>query len=481
MGNQREARRVGPEPVVRPVASERAPEPVVSGFASMGNAAFARLVQADARRPRTPALSLARTVLARSGERDPAIAKSGDDLFARVNAVSAGAGAVHAELLSGMRVSRQTVDNIAAAFDQAGEQYHEAYVRFRDYCTAVGASMKQDDEYIGIVLGIIIGTSVGLAMAPVGAAAEKVGRAAVIAAEVLGEIIEAGIAGAHGKVAEALPSNAEAIEAKLAEPNVTRPEMKKVEAWQMLAQHYKTVAAASDKTAGIPPLMQACTAVAFATGKLSTGAEQPPETTVEKIGKQVRALEKGLKAQAAARDDVRTLQATLELAYRAAVEAVEQANPSQIERELWIEFVSGLSFSEAVVILDDNDIEDRLNALGVQGPDSPIGFSPIGDTDPEDTWEVPLKARIYQLRREIVGKRGTTYGSQVTVAGQSFEASVAGDPPDGTVVEVVDVTRQARGGVNYGEDAGILVVCTPGLAEPAAAAAPEPVPVGVER
>jgi len=174
------------------------------------------------------------------------------------------------------------------------------------------------------------------------------------------------------------------------------------------------------------------------------------------------------------------LQGKLELAFRAAIDAVGESNPSQIERELWIQFISTLQFGEATAILDDNDIEERLNALGLQGPDSPIGFNPIGDTDAEDTWEVPLKARIYQLRREIVGKRGTIQGSQVLVDGRSFEASVPGDPADGAAVDVVDVTRRAKGRVDYGEDAGILVVCTPAPPDPeTGTAAPEAVPAGV--
>lgn len=471
---ERQAQVVGPEQGLPAVAGESAqPYHVGSVASSMGNAAFARLMQGDARRSRAAPATLARAVLARSGASDPAIAKSGNDLFARVNAVSAGAGAIHADLLSGMSLSRQAVDNIAMAFDQAGEQYHEAYTRFRATCKSAGASIKQEDEYVAIVLGIIIGTTVGLAMAPVGAAASRVGRAAEVAAEAFGEVIEAG-------VAASVPSNSEDVQAKLDEPNAARPEIKKLEAWQTLAKHYKTVAEASDKTAGIPALMHACTTVAFDTGKLAAGTEQPPDVTVERIGKQVKALEKGLKAQEAARADVRALQEKLELAYRAAMEAVAQSNPSQIERELWIDFIASLEFGEATAILDDNDVEDRLNALGLQGPDSPIGFDPVGDTDAEDTWEVPLKARIYQLRREIVGKRGTINGSQVTVEGRSFETSVSGDPPDGTAVDVVDVTRRTKGRVDYGEDAGILVICTPVPPEPeAAGAAPEPVPAGV--
>jgi hypothetical protein len=371
-----------------------------------------------------------------------------------------------------MRSSRQAVDNIATAFDKAGEQYHEAYTRFRATCTSASASIKQEDEYVGIVLGIIIGTTVGLAMAPVGVAASRFGRAAEVAAEAAGEIVEAG-------VAAVVPSHAESDQAKLDEPNVARPELKQLEAWQALAKHYKTVAEASEKTAGIPALMQACTSVAFGTGKLSMGAEQPPDVTVEKISKQVKALEKGLKAQEAARKEVQGLQQKLELAYLAAIDAVAESNPSQIERELWIQFISSLEFGEATAILDDNDVEDRLHALGLQGPDSPIGFNPVGDTDAEDTWEVPLKARIYQLRRELVGKRGTVQGSQVVVDGRSFEASVSGDPADGTAVDVVDVTRRAKGRVDYGEDAGILVVCTPAPPETQpATATPEPVPAG---
>ena len=469
---ERQAQEVGPQPLA-PVAGESAPPSAIGGFAaSTGNAAFARMVQTGSRRPRTVEPSLARTVLARTGARDPAIAKSGEELYARVNSVSSSAEGVHAGLLSGMRLSRQAVDNIATAFDQAGEQYHEAYERFRGTCKSAGASIKQEDEYVGIVLGIIIGTTVGLAMAPVGAAATKVGRAAEIAAEAMGEVIEAGVAAAAPAHTE------EGVHEKLAEPNVTRPEIKKLEAWQTLAKHYKTVAEASEKTAGIPALMHACTTVAFGTGKLSMGAEEPPDVTVAKISKQVKALEKGLKTQHSARTDVQALQEKLEFAHLAAVDAVAQSNPSQIERELWIDFIATLSFGEATAILDDNEVEERLHALGLQGPDSPIGFDPKGDTDAEDTWEVPLKARIYQLRRELIGKRGTVKGSQVLVDGRSFEASVAGDPPDGTRVDVVNVTK-AREDVMYGEDAGIVVVCTVAPPEPEeAAAAPEPVPAG---
>lgn len=357
--------------------------------ASAGNSAVAQLVATQRqsgtipstvqRQPRKDAAAPAERGQggAAAGEVDVASALSALNLeYLRTTATAT-------TFLAGAYAERglRTVDVLKTSLVSASNTYTDAYGSYAKVVRAAGKEARNQQDWTNIIVGIAIGTGVGLLAAAVVPEGLALGWA--ILAEATGEAVEAAAAGAVQGLGLTDVAGADL------EPGGLDPHVLSSDIWQRLSGLYRSTLGVQRHTQYLPLLLGN---TEYALGQfrlLDAGAPADmsrPDlidmaTTLHRSAAHLQQLNTELRQRL---QDLDKLGAQVAAAPRFAAR--------QMEHEVWIMWMAGLSDSQSD-ILDLDEIEDHLTAIGVLGEGSVLGVDFGRWTSKDDELEALSAAR----------------------------------------------------------------------------------------
>jgi hypothetical protein len=349
----------------------------------------------------------------------------------RARAVAGKANARHTAVTEFIGQGVGLVDSAKQELDELCDKYQTGFERMQVTLSKAGETVKERDEIVDTVLGVAIGVGMGLGVGEVIVLSEGAGLAATAGQNFVGEVGEWWV-GAHLK--DVTGPGRTSAEAGLKTPDSLRPELRRLDVAMKLVSLYRELAQMGPETEPVHQL-------SVAAGKAET------ELTVEAGGgkgkidigeatKRVDALVKIETAQAGVDDKIKNARTKLQQVLTDAKKASASHTASDLEQEMWIHWMGGLSREQAHKLLDVNEIEDRLKALGVIGPGSRLGVDFGVWTSEADTEEAMLKAKWESRKLKMVGVSATIQQIEgdyawVYVEGQPklFKAQVNGGTP----------------------------------------------------
>ena len=243
-------------------------------------------------------------------------------------------------------------------------RYDEAYNRYASVIAKAKAEARNQQENIDIALGIIIGVVVALtfeavaAVAVVGAVGGVVVKAlgkfgANVAKEAAGEGVEA----AGGKGAKA--TGAFEVAGTELEPGGLKPEILKMEIWKSLLNLHQGLGKVRAGSLEQSLLMSSSE---YAIGEIKSQRGGGADMTVEEDIELVRAINS---ANSGSKEIDTNLEKASEklAALKAGIAAMPDQSVTEMEKSIWIEWMSSLS--KGSNILDLDEIEDYIGPKGL--------------------------------------------------------------------------------------------------------------------
>jgi pimeloyl-ACP methyl ester carboxylesterase len=318
-------------------------------------------------------------------QRDTATAAPGADLgssLSRQVLEGLRLTATQTTFLAGAYAERglNTVDALRSQLSGQSDTYKSAYGQYSPVIAAAGKEARNQQDWTNIIVGVAIGTGVGLLAAAI--LPELAGGLAVLA-EVGGEVVEAGVAG--GVQALKLTDVAGAD----LQPGGIDPNLLSSGIWQRLSELYRGVLNVQKHTTFLPLILGG---TEYALGQfrlLDAGVEADMErgqliemaTALGRAAEYLRRLNDELVPKLAALDALKTQ-----------VALAKPRSVREMEQDIWIMWMAEVSNSDSD-ILDLDAIEDHLAAIGVLGPSSLLGVDFGYWTSKDDEIEALQAAR----------------------------------------------------------------------------------------
>ncbi len=267
---------------------------------------------------------------------------------AAVEVIKANAEARHDSITSFISQSRSTLHGYKSRLLSAATVYKVAFGRHKAVLDSAGEAAADRKAMISTIAGFVTGVALG----PASAIANLSVRAAV-ALSIGSETLELAVGGIAGRI-YGTPDRSEFA------PTAEIPELKELAVWQTLAE-------VSDKLLGVALLtsrqmkISSAAGVAIAEIRLREGGAKNIEQTDAQLTALIAALKQ---ADEASYEVALGLQGA-----KAELEALG-ANPTrylgvdEVEQNIWIEWIADLRNDD---LLDEDDITDHLEALGVIG------------------------------------------------------------------------------------------------------------------
>jgi hypothetical protein len=265
--------------------------------------------------------------------------------------------ATQASLLAGAYAERslRVVDALRARLELVSSRYHGAYDDYARVIRAARAEAKNQEEWKEIILGIAIGTGVGLLSAAI--VPEGLAFGYALLAEVAGETAEAGVAGA------AKAAHITDVAGSELEPGGLDPDVLSTQIWQRLSGLYRGGLGVQQQVQYLPLLLGGAE-YALGQFRLLQAGGQADMTRADLVSMAV-----SLNRATGHLSSLNTwLGSGLEALSR--LEATTKApvpKQAEMEADIWIMWMSGVPNSESD-ILDIDAIEDHLASIGVIGP-----------------------------------------------------------------------------------------------------------------
>jgi len=265
--------------------------------------------------------------------------------------------ATQTSLLAGAYAERtlRVVDALRGRLQVVGGRYHDAYEQYAKVIRAARAEANDQKEWKEIILGIAIGTGVGLLSGAI--VPEGLAFGYKVLAEVVGESVEAAAAGG------AKGLHLTDVAGTELEPGGLDPDVLNTQIWQRLSALYRGGLGVQQQVQYLPLLLGGAE---YALGQFrllqSGGQADMPRSDL--IG-MATSLNRATGHLAALNTWLRTgldALSRLEATTKAPVPKQEE-----IESDIWIMWMSTLSNRDSD-ILDLDPIEDHLEAIGVIGP-----------------------------------------------------------------------------------------------------------------
>src|SRR6266508_558948 len=265
--------------------------------------------------------------------------------------------ATQTSLLAGAYAERtlRVVDALRGRLQAVGGRYHDAYEQYAKVIRAARAEANDQKEWKEIILGIAIGTGVGLLSGAI--VPEGLAFGYKVLAEVVGESVEAAAAGG------AKGLHLTDVAGTELEPGGLDPDVLNTQIWQRLSALYRGGLGVQQQVQYLPLLLGGAE---YALGQFrllqSGGQADMPRSDL--IG-MATSLNRATGHLAALNTWLRTgldALSRLEATTKAPVPKQEE-----IESDIWIMWMSTLSNRDSD-ILDLDPIEDHLEAIGVIGP-----------------------------------------------------------------------------------------------------------------
>jgi len=373
------------EPSLAPV-DPRSADAIVRLQRSAGNFAVTRLLEpglgtASSAVQRQSRVTAAAPAEPRSSGAEPEVDVA--SALARLGLEHLRITATASTFLAGAYAERglRTVDALKSSLVRASDTYGGAYGNYAKVIRAARQEALNQQDWTNIVVGIAIGTSVGLLAGAI--VPEGLALGWTIMAEAAGEVVEAG-AGAGVQATGLTDVAGTDLEPAGLDPDVLRSDI-----WQHLAGLYRSAVGVQRHTQYLPLLLGNAE---YALGQfrlLDAGApaDMSRTNTIEMAGALSRAsthLEQ-LNAELWQR-----LTALDQLAARVA--AAPRPTVDQMEQDIWIMWMADLGNAQSD-ILDLDEIEDHLASIGILGAGGLLGVDFGWWTSEDDELEALSAAR----------------------------------------------------------------------------------------
>jgi Domain of unknown function (DUF4157) len=293
--------------------------------------------------------------------------------------------ATQVTLLAGAYAERgiQTVDTLKTNVVGASDTYTRAYETYAGVIRAAGAEARNQQDWINIFVGIGIGVGVGLLSAAI--VPEGLALGWMVLTEAAGETVEA--AAAAGVQASGITS----VAGTDLQPGGLDPHVLSTGVWHNLADLYRGVLGVQRHTQYLPLILGGAE---YALGQfrlLEAGVPADMQqaelvdmaVTLNRSGAHVRRLGPELTQRLAALDRLREQAA-----------AVQRREMREVEHDVWIMWMETVPDGQSD-ILDLDEIEDHLEAIGMLGSGSLLGvdFGMWTSTDDERAALAAARAR----------------------------------------------------------------------------------------
>jgi hypothetical protein len=274
-----------------------------------------------------------------------------------------------------------TVDTLRSSLTATSDTYKSAYGTYERVIKAAGKEARDQQDWINIFAGIAIGTGVGLIAGAI--VPEGLALGYVILAEAAGEGVEA-LAAAGAQATGLLDVKGTDLQPGGLDPNVLKSGI-----WQRLSDLYRSVLGVQRHTMYLPLILGN---TEYALGQLRL-TEAGAETDMDHAELVDMAAELGRSAA-----HLRALNAELQQrlagldALRAQVAQAKPLSAGEMEQDIWIMWMSELRTGDSD-ILDLDEIEDHLAAIGVLGEGGLLGVDFGSWTSEDDELEALRAAR----------------------------------------------------------------------------------------
>ncbi|MEU0885644.1 DUF4157 domain-containing protein [Lentzea sp. NPDC005914] len=291
--------------------------------------------------------------------------------------------ATQVSLLAGAYTERgiQTVDTLKTAVVGASDRYTQAYEAYAKVIRAAGEEARNQQDWINIFVGIGIGVSVGLLSAAVVPEGLALGWATL--AEVAGETVEA--VAAAGVQASGITT----VAGTDLQPGGLDPHVLSTGVWRNLADLYRGVLGVQRHTQYLP-LILGGTEYALGQFRLAEVGASADMKQSELVDMAVSLNRAGVHLRLLGPELTRRLSALDRL--REAAAAIKHRGIREVEQDVWIMWMETVPDGQSD-ILDLDEIEDHLAAIGMLGSGSILGVDFGLWTSTDDELEALVAAR----------------------------------------------------------------------------------------
>jgi hypothetical protein len=352
---------------------------------------------------------------------NPAVKAAARALEARCDKVTGQAETRHSAVMDFVKDGLADVDAARGELDGMMQLYDTAFERMSATLQEAGEALQLQDDAIDAVLGVAIGVAMGLGVGEIIVVAEGASLAARAGVEAVGEMGEWWAAQHVGDASKA---------GRAATPSATtpgkglRPEVQRLEIYQRLTDLYRGLAKVSLEARPFAGLLAASGRGKADCRELATSGQEKGKLTLAQVGKQVGALEQMSNAQKQVETTLSEAKAPIARLQEDVRLAVDAKTASDLEHDMWIHWMGSLSREQAERVLDADAVEERLEALGLQGQGSHIGYDPGAITSAEDTFEGTRHAYWESVKLKLVGRRARIH----SVVGATTLLDVPGYP-----------------------------------------------------
>ena len=319
-----------------------------------GNAAVARRLSGIGLPTRHPRIGTGGELLLQR-RKDPPKPKLKKTPFDRaaLEAIRTNAEQRHVRITDFIRSSRSTLQNYKTRLLNAGVVYKAAFKRHKAVLDEAETAARDRAQMIstiaGLATGVVLGAPGSLAKLGLTALAQRAGTAFAVG----GELVEL-VVGTGAGMAAAGP------EPGAFDPTAEIPELKDLAVWQTIAEMSDKLLSVSLLTAKLLKIVSA-SGIAIAEVRLREGGAANVEKSDADLHALVAALRQADEASAAV--DAALESAAAEIAQLGATPA-RSMSVEEVEQNIWIEWIADLTDDD---LLDEDDITDHLEALGVIG------------------------------------------------------------------------------------------------------------------
>jgi hypothetical protein len=297
----------------------------------------------------------------------------------------------------------RVIGSLKTRLMQVAERYDQAYQKYAEVIAAAKQEARDQQDMMDLVVGIAIGVTVGLALEAAGAAA--LFEAGGVAAKALGKWGAKAAGEATGEGVEALggkggkATGITEVAGKDLQPDGLKPEVLRMQIWKALTKLHESLSKAAQGSLDQTLLMGTAE---YAIGEIKSqkggGADMTAEEDVELVLAVISA-DKGSQGLDKALDQASQKFAAL----KSGVTAMPSYDVKQMEKDIWILWMSSLSKDSN--ILDIDAIEDYLGPKGLGLVDFGIYTS---DSDENEAIEKAKKqaTEVRNRRLTAVNARG---------------------------------------------------------------------------
>ena len=337
----------------------------------------------------------------------------GREYEARIDRVIGATAKRHQAVVRSIQAGVGHVDASVNALNAVADKYESAYERVQSTIKEGEGELAAQEAWAQAILGIAIGTGVGMALGAVTVFAKSASHGAELVGKVItemsGETVEFGAAQGLNVLG---PGGGGGGEAFLERMN---PLLRRLEIYRQASAMYRELALLAPKLGALGALAKPASALKADSRELAVQGTLSGTRSVEQLKSQVEQLETaGAQAAAAERDVVQLLGKAAEAQVTSEREAKTQ-DERRLERQLWIGWMASLSGDKDIDVLRSGPVRDKLKYLGFLNRDryggSDIGWN-VGAlyTESESEWGIDIAKQV-SMAITFIGREAPITGT----------------------------------------------------------------------